>query len=328
MANKIKNSKRAIDHLLTNVPIVTADQQIGKVVELIRGKKDWDTVNYIYVTDEHKNLVGVVSIKELLRAKNTLPIKQIMFKNPIGISASADQYRAAIVAIQNNIKMMPVFKTGTREFLGVVGSDTILQILHKKHTEEFLRFSGIVKDRLAADILKANAFLLVKMRLPWLFLGLAGGVIAAKVVGFFETALQEHLILAMFIPVIVYMSDAVGTQTETLLIRGVAVDNKMSLTKYFFREIAVGIMLAAVCAVGLGLVTYWWWQTTLFALILGTSMFLTIIAAVLIGVLIPIFLFKIHNDPAVGSGPFATVITDITSLIIYFSIATLLLQLI
>jgi len=100
-----------IDYLLTNVPIAEKDDKIGKVVDSIRRKKNWDTINYVYVLDDKKELVGVISIKELLRAKNSLVCKEIMTKQPAGVSASVKQEKAAVVAIRYNIKAVPVFKS-------------------------------------------------------------------------------------------------------------------------------------------------------------------------------------------------------------------------
>ena len=114
MANNIQNSQKTInEEILKNVPIVSPDYTVGKTIELIRDKKHWDTINYIYVLDQSRNLIGVLSVKELMRNQNETLIKNIMKPDPAGIIVSPHHERAPIVAIQHNIKAVPVFKIGT-----------------------------------------------------------------------------------------------------------------------------------------------------------------------------------------------------------------------
>jgi len=157
-------------------------------------------------------------------------------------------------------------------------------------------------------------------------LGLLGGVFAAQIIGFFENTLRSQVLLALFIPVIVYISDAVATQTETLVIRGIALDAKLSLKKYFFREIKIGIFLALILgAILAGIVTFWWQKMSL-GIILGLAIFFSISLSVIVAMLIPLILQRFKKYPAFGSGPLATIITDILSIAVYFLIANFLLK--
>ncbi|MEM0360728.1 MAG: magnesium transporter, partial [Candidatus Diapherotrites archaeon] len=173
--------------------------------------------------------------------------------------------------------------------------------------------------------LRAPAFQLVKARIPWLLMGLVGGIIAAQITGFFEEPLKEFFVLAAFMPLIVYMADAIGTQTETLFVRSLVMQ-RFSLKEYFFREAKVGAMIACILGGLLFIISLLLYNLPKIALILAVSMFFTGFIAVFVPIFIVIVLQKTGKDPAMGSGPFATVVQDIISLAAYFSIAAIMLN--
>lgn len=174
------------------------------------------------------------------------------------------------------------------------------------------------------DIIHARVSKLVWVRLPWLLVGLIGGVLAINIVKYFETVLQKQIALAFFIPVIVYMADAVGTQTEALFIRSEIIGG-IRPRRYILREAIVGFFLGLIIASLNFLFAYILFRDFKLALIVGISLFITIFLSVYLAVLIPICLIKLKKDPSVGSGPFATVLQDILSITVYFVIATLML---
>lgn len=166
--------------------------------------------------------------------------------------------------------------------------------------------------------------LLIKRRFPWLLIGLLGGVVATILSSRFETVLSQNINLAFFIPVIVYMADAVGTQTETVYVRNIA-DGKLHFGKYLAKETALGIVLGVVFGILLGAFAYFWLNSFGTAVSVALSLCLTMTSAPIIALCIPAMLNKIHNDPAIGAGPMTTVIQDLLSLSIYFVIATIVL---
>lgn len=174
------------------------------------------------------------------------------------------------------------------------------------------------------DIMKFSISRMVRIRLPWLLLGLLGGIVATLIVRFFEGALEQKLALAFFIPVIVYMSDAVGTQTETLFIRALAIE-KIAFKKYLLKEIVIGFLLGAVLSVLLYLYAALVFDDALVAMIVGISMVLSSTFAVIIATFVPLILRGFGVDPAVGAGPFTTVVQDILALVIYFLVASFML---
>lgn len=316
-----KSQHNVIDYLLTNVPTIGPEATVAQAVNLIRQKARWDTINYVYVLDPSKNLIGVVSIKELLRNKDSALIKNIMNRDASGISASTKAARAPIFAIEKNIKSVPVLKTGTKEFLGVIGADKILEILHQENIEQSLRFSGIVHEHPTLNIFKASTWQLTKARLPWLFIGLLGGMIGAFLVGRFEAILAKEIALAFFIPVVVYISNAVSTQTQALLLRLLATQ-KVRPILFFQKELAVSAGLALFSALVISVFSWLWLQSLAIAATVGLAIIMGTLISVVIAVTIPSILYSAKKDPALGTGPFATALQDIISLLVYLLVAS------
>lgn len=315
-----QNSKRVVDYLLTQIPVTTSEKTVGEVLDLIRRKKNWESINYIYVLDAVKKLIGVVAIKELMRAKDDSLIENIMTRNPAGVTASSPQEKAAVTAIQYKIKAVPILKPHSREFLGIVGTDKILEILHKEHVEDFLKFSGIAKSHPTVDILKASSFKVLKVRLPWLLVGIVGGILSVFLVGQFEPVLKKAIALSFFIPVVVYISNAVALQSQALLIRKLA-SGEVKVWKFLRKEIYLSLWLGLISALIIFIFAGWWLNDWLIALTVGLSIFVSTVVAVIIATSTPLILYQAKKDPALGSGPFATSVQDITTLLIYFLIA-------
>lgn len=176
---------------------------------------------------------------------------------------------------------------------------------------------------LADDDTESVGFLL-RLRLPWLILGLAGGVAASYVVSHFEEILTRHVALAFFIPFIVYISDAVGTQTETIYVRNAA-DGKIDIKKYIAKELALGLIIGALLGIATAFFAYWWMRDLALARTVGLSLAINVTLAPILALTISHILRRSHEDPALGAGPFTTIIQDLISVSIYFAIASALL---
>ena len=175
-----------------------------------------------------------------------------------------------------------------------------------------------------AELVTARFWDLIKLRFPWLVIGLVGGILASLVVSRFETSLRENIALAFFIPVIAYMSDAVGTQTETIFIRALT-DLRFSIPKYVFREFWVGAFMGSVMGALTGIFAYILSASARVSLVVGFSLFLAMTLATTLACITPLILRSLKKDPAVGSGPFTTALQDVVSLTIYFLVATIVL---
>ena len=165
---------------------------------------------------------------------------------------------------------------------------------------------------------------LVEHRLPWLVLGLLGGIITSLIVSNYEKILSADVRLAFFIPIIVYMSDAIGTQTETIYVRQLKKSGG-SLSKYLLKETALGLSLGGIFGIATAAFAFYWLGSYAIALTVGLAMFVNITLAPVLATLIPAILYKEHSDPALGAGPLATIIQDLISLLIYFLIASLII---
>lgn len=162
---------------------------------------------------------------------------------------------------------------------------------------------------------------LLRLRLPWLAVGLFGGFLITLFIGRFENLLAEKVELAFFIPIIVYMADSIGTQTEDIFIRNLA-KKRVRFSVYLLKELLIGLIIGALFGVAISLFAWAWLGSFEVAFAVGLSMFVTISVATVISLIIPNIFFREHSDPAVGAGPIKTVILDFVSILIYFIIAS------
>jgi len=315
--------------MISQIPLIMPEQTIGDAQAILFEKhNEIETINYFHVIDENKKFIGVFSIKELFRQRSNEKVKEFMIKaDLVKVEPETDQERVAYLALHRNLKSIPVVDKDNT-LLGIVPSDYILKILEKEISEDLLYLAGVYQpiSRLDwEDQLTFPFFMAIKHRLPWLLIGLTGGILVARIIGFFEASLQQNLVLAMFIPVIVYMSNATGSQTQAIFLRDLATHTKIPFKRYFLRQLLTCFFLALSCSVLLFLVVAIGWTTYYLAFVLSFSMLMTIISASFFALGIPYILNKLKVDPAFGSGPFTTIIQDILSIIIYFGIANWLL---
>jgi magnesium transporter len=318
--------KKAAGKLMTTkVPVITIGATIADTEKLLlKDSQKYETINYIYVINTKGKLVGVCSVKELFTNSKSAKITDIMEKHPVSVHVHTHQERVAYEALKYNIKAMPVTdKKGN--FLGVVDSDDILSTLYEEMQEDLFRSAGVRRHGTSENVLTMSVWKSIKNRLPWLIIGLLGGLLAAKVVGSFEATLEKHIILAAFIPLIVYMADAAKTQMEIFIIRDFATNPDIQFGKYFLKQLTVILFLAVITSIVLFVAGKILYQDLKISMILGIGLFSVFISSVFPGLLIPYFFTKIKLDPANASGPVSTIIQDIFSIIIYFCIAIWLL---
>lgn len=319
-------SNAAGSRIITAFPQVKIGENIKDVEKMFLEKAEaFDTIDYVYVVDNNGLLKGVISIKELHASNKDVNVEDIMKKKLIVTHPLTHQERLVYLALSNKIKAIPVVDKEKR-LLGIVPYDVILQIFNEEVREDVFKFGGIFhKVGTEYTTIKSSAMTMIKTRLPWLIIGVLGGAITASIISGFEHVLNSLLALAAFAPVLAYLSDAVGTQSETLVVRSLALDPKLSLKSYFVREFIVALVLALVCGMLLSGVALVGWNNPTLGIIVGLSMFFSVISAVLISTGFPFLFKKVNLDPAVASGPFATMISDVATIIIYFSIASALL---
>ncbi len=311
--------------MIESFPKVQPSCRIEELEQLLEENAvNYQTIDYIYVVDGENRLLGVASIKDVYASKNAT-MGEIMTTKLVYVHPSTDQERIVYVALSHGIKAVPVVDK-EKHLLGIIPFDVILETFNEEVHEDTLHFGGIF-HRVGKEYHtnESSVRTMVKLRIPWLIVGVLGGVVTASIISNFEHVLSTLLALAAFAPVLAYMSDAVGTQSETLAVRSIAINPEMSLKNYLLKELVIAAVLAFVCGGLLSIVALVGWQDPILGLIVGISMFLSIISAVLISTGFPFIFTKINLDPAIASGPFATMISDVITVTIYFTIATVML---
>jgi magnesium transporter len=312
--------------MITEFLTANKDEVIGSVLHRLRKEiHKLKKIDYIYVVDKNEHLLGVVSMRDLLVFSKHTKIKEAIKRKPVSISPDTDQEKAADLAVKHNLKAIPITQKG--RLIGIVPIEEIFSILNRALREDILHLAGIHKAHMKYEnTLAVPLFVSILHRIPWLIIGLIGITVAAIFIGIFEATLENYIILAFFIPAIVYMSDALGTQHQTLFIRDLAIlDKDLKIKYYFFRQMLIGVLLSLIISLLIFIIIAAFWQQSFMALIIATSMFITLIFSSFTSLFTTLVMNKLKVDPALGSGPLATIISDVTSIIIYFVVAYLLI---
>lgn len=319
-SNTIKGS--ALVQSIKNIPIVNHSDSVSDIICNLKNN-NYESINHLVVCENEKYL-GLVTIEKLLAESTDIQVANLIETDYPVVNNHTDQEKAAWQAIRKSKTAIPVIDE-QGNFNGLITAKQLLNIMVTEHEEDLSRLSGLMKSTFQA---KESSEETVKRRfwhrLPWLLIGLLGALISADLVGWFEIELQGKIALAFFIPGIVYLADAVGTQSETIVIRALSVG--IPAKKIIGREQMTGLLIGLILALITAPIVWWRWGDPSIALIVSLSLLTACTIAATIAVLLPWFFSKLSIDPAFGSGPLATVIQDLLSLLIYFYIAILILR--
>jgi len=298
---------------------------IKESIKQLQAVPENDKIFYVYVLDNKEKLVGVVSLRNLVTSKNTKKLKEIMIKDIHAATSETDQEEVAKTVAQYNYLALPVVNRQNR-FLGVVTIDDVVDIVREEASEDFLQMAGVGKDR---EILLKSPIENAQSRAPWIFASLIGGICAAAIIGYFDVLLKEMIVLAAFIPVIIGIGGNIGTQSSTIIVRGlatgrVAVGNTVSLIT---KEIIVGAILGTFYGFLVGVSSELITGTQLenLGIVIGLSIACSMTIATAVGASVPLVLKKLNFDPAISTGPFVTTAIDILGVALYFIIASFIL---
>lgn len=266
-------------------------------------------------------LVGVVAFERLLESPDEAPLAQLA-EPPVTVLRDDDLEVAARQAARRGRRSVAVVDRDGR-FLGFVPPDRLLRVLELEHEEDMARLGGFLSR---ADLARTASEEAVPRRLwhrlPWLALGLAGAMASAVIVGGFEDELQRNVLLALFIPAVVYMADAVGTQTETVVIRGMSVG--VPVRDIVVRELVTGAVIGTMIGAAFFPFALVVWGDAGVAATVAIALGVSCSVATIVAMALPGVLDALGRDPAFGSGPLATVIQDLLSLVAYFAVASAL----
>lgn len=309
----------AARHATRAVPLVDADQPVAAVLAALPSKR-WDCASHVVVC-RGERFAGIVTIESLLSAAPDHRMREIMDADPPLVAPGTHQQVAAWQATRRGEAALAVVDEH-RRFVGLIPPDRLLAVLEAEHEEDLSRLGGFTHGLTRARRTGREPVLRrFRHRLPWVLVGLAGALQSVEIVGWFERQLQANLALAFFIPAVVYLADAVGTQTETVVVRALSVGLK--LREMAGREVLTGLAIGALVAALAGPYVWFAWQDARLAVCIGLSLLLACTTATFTGVVLPWSLDQLALDPAFGSGPLATVIQDLLSILIYLTVASL-----
>lgn len=308
----------AREHAVADVPVVEPEATKEEILALLAARR-YPGSTHIAVC-RNGLFKGIIRIEDLLPAPAGAIAADIMDPDPPRVENGLDQEVAAWKAVQHGETALAVVD-GEGRFLGIIPPLALLKVLLQEHEEDLSRLGGYLKSTAKArSSALENVLRRFGHRLPWLLLGLFGAILSADIVGRFEGVLAENILLAFFIPGIVYLADAVGTQTETVMVRGMSVG--VGLRQVVVRELLTGFLIGLVIAAVAFLLILWRWDRMDIAFVISFSIFAACSTASATAMILPWALNRMGLDPAYGSGPIATVIQDVLSILIYFAVAS------
>ncbi|HKI85878.1 MAG TPA: magnesium transporter [Thermoanaerobaculia bacterium] len=316
---------RIMDSELFSLP---EGRMVSEAIEAIQQAHDIDMISYLYVTDDDGHLVGVVSLRQLLLSPPQRLLSEVMTRSVIKVHTDTDQEDVAQLAARYDLLAIPVVDEGNH-LAGIVTVDDILDILKEEATEDFLKMVGTSEDEL---LYSDHSLKVARIRLPWLLVTLLGLIATGVLLEHFQVGLKEALFLLTFVPVIMGMGGNIGSQTSTLAVRGLATgrigSGRGRIGRFLWQQVKIGLLLALVCSVVVAIAAILLDQNPYLALVVGVALFLAIVLASLTGALVPILFSRLGIDPAVAAGPLVTTSNDILGILIYFGLATTLINLI
>lgn len=293
---------------------------VGQTIDFMRGDDadlPDDFYNLIVVTPGHKP-TGMVQLSKLLRTKRVVPVSAIMEPDPKIMPADMDQEDMAFLFRQYGLVEAPVIDKGGR-LVGVVTIDDIVDVMDEEHEDDILKLGGVSEDDFYSDFFKTT-----RLRFSWLLVNLGTAIVASLVIALFEDALQKIVALAVLMPIVASMGGNAGTQTLTVAVRALAT-NELTTRNAFrilVKEVMVGSANGFLFAIIMGVIAWLWFGDPILGGVIATAMILNLMIAGLSGVLIPLAIEKIGQDPAIASTVFLTTITDVVGFFVFLGLAS------
>ena len=294
-----------------NWTVKNALQKLREQVENV------DQIYTIYVVDSAKKFKGILSLKRFLYAKDDTLIKDLFKKDSISVLDTEPAESVALKMEKYDLVVIPVVDNNNN-LLGRITIDDALDVIKEEAEKDYQLASGISEKVESSDSL----FVISRARLPWLLIGMLGGILGAYVIGFFEEHLTENAVMASFIPLILAMGGNVGVQSSAIIVQSLANNtlNYESIFKRLLKELIVALFNGLICSV-IALLFCWITRSDFdLALTIGVSLVAVFTYAGLFGTFVPLILNKYKIDPALATGPFITTTNDIIGLLIYFLI--------
>ncbi len=289
----------------------------NSIQEIRKQAADIDEIYFVYVVNQDNYLQGLISLKELLLGKATDKIKGLIKSDVISVRTDTPAEEVTVIMDKYDLVALPVVDSIGR-LLGRITIDDVVDVMREEAEKDYQLISGITSDVESSD----RIFQLTRARLPWLLIGLLGGILGAQVISRYETDLDIYPEMAFFIPLIAAMGGNVGIQSSSIIVQSLA--NKTlgveSTARKLIKEFSVGLMNGVICSAILLVYNLFMSDTIALTVSVSISLLTVILFASVFGTLIPLTLNRIKIDPALATGPFITTVNDILGLLVYLMI--------
>lgn len=300
-------------------------QPAKDVIDLIRRiGKNAETIYYVYVLNEKTELVGVLSLRDLLLSAEEVPVESIMSNQVISAPIDMDQEEVAKLIQDYDLLALPIIGLDGK-MQGIVTFDDVMDVLEAEATEDFQEFAAINSK---GDDKEQGIIHTARQRIPWIIILIFLSILVGSLISVFEETLESVVLLAAFIPMIMDTAGNVGTQSLAVAVRNINTDSgkRTGMVQTIKNEFGAGLLMGLVSSAVMLVIVMVLYQNFVLALIIAVSLLLTISMSTVVGAVIPAIANQLNVDPAIASGPFITTINDAIGLLIYFSIATALIN--
>ena len=302
-------------------PGLRADRAIAALRKVA---EEAETINYVYVTDPDEHLLGVLSLHRLVLSRPDATVENLMYRDPVRVHVNDDQEVVARLLTERHFLALPVVDDDNH-LVGIITADDVADVLEDEATEDIERLGGSAP--LSEPYLRASPLLLFRKRIVWLLVLFMAQFVTLEVYDHYKGILQEQLILAMFVPILIGTGGNVGSQTVTTIIRAMAVGE--AAPRHFARILGKEVLTAAALGTVMGVLMFARGAIKdgeQFGLTVGLTVGVLIMWAAIVGAMLPLALSKLRVDPAVVSAPFISSFVDATGLVIYFTLAQAILH--
>lgn len=297
---------------------LTVKQALG---ELRDQAEDIDEIYYLYVIDDNRKLKGTIKLKDLLFSSTNQKISSILSADVISVKTDTDGEEVAQIMEKYDLVAVPVVD-GIGRLVGRITIDDVVDVIREEAEEDYQLMSGITQDVDFSDSVIRQS----RSRIPWLVIGMVGGILGSLILGLYEDDIAKYAVLALFLPLIAAMAGNAGVQSSAIVVQGLASGDVdlHSMSRKLFKEFKVGLLNGLVCASLIFIYNLIFADNFALTITVSSALFAVIVFATVFGTFVPLLLNKFKIDPAIATGPFITTTNDIMGLFIYLVIARMI----
>ena len=307
--------------LNTDVISVRPRNSIKEVISYLRDQDDLpENTDKIFVVNQENEYLGELSISKIITSKPTMLVREIMETEFLPIDVDLNDKEVATLFERNDLISSSVVDADGK-LIGRITIDDVVDVIREDADQNLLGMAGVAEDTFAPPGRAARS------RVFWLSLNLATAFIAASAINLFQGVIDKIVYLAVLMPIVASMGGVAATQTLTIVLRGLTLEqiNTSNIRWLFKRELAVSILNGIVLSILVGFITYAWFQDTIIAILISCALIINLMSSVVAGILVPLILRKLKQDPAIGGSVIVTTVTDVVGFISFLGLATIYL---